>query len=196
IRVSNGIQSASNGCGPEWLAKYLNRVTHNRIKKCCDAHDLCYASCDLSRQFCDIKFKECIKKVRIKLKNTPVTWKEWLLLQGFMYGELVEIFGCVAYNQAQELSCICVEENKNFKVAIEETFSTNINYIEEHSTDTHIPCLNPIIWLPALILFRELIFYAVELFAWQSPLFCLCKMDEVFEKYLFEEERRRTLCKR
>lgn len=52
----------SDGCGSLGLkinSEYLPAV---EMEKCCDAHDICYDTCNSDKELCDLDFKRCLYK--------------------------------------------------------------------------------------------------------------------------------------
>lgn len=51
----------ANGCGvagfPEIKSEYL---PIGQMTKCCDAHDICYDTCNSIKEVCDVEFKRCL----------------------------------------------------------------------------------------------------------------------------------------
>lgn len=83
------------------------------MAKCCDAHDICYDTCNSDKELCDLDFKRCLYKYcdtfekssagDILIKGCKAASK--MLFTGTM------TLGCKAYLDAQERACFCPPQN-------------------------------------------------------------------------------------
>ena len=82
------------------------------MAKCCDAHDICYDTCNTDKEICDLDFKRCLYKYcdsfeksaagDILIKGCKAAAK--MLFTGTM------TLGCKAYLDAQERACFCPQQ--------------------------------------------------------------------------------------
>ena len=87
------------------------------MAKCCDAHDICYDTCNSDKELCDLDFKRCLYKYcdtfdkssagEILIKGCKAASK--MLFTGTM------TLGCKAYLDAQERACHCPPINAQSK---------------------------------------------------------------------------------
>jgi len=114
----------SNGCGAAgegWLAKtvrkYLSKVP-SAFVKCCDAHDMCYGTCNTNIKFehrknCDLKFAACLRGAVHQMLGTPPALRSaaeaTCITLGLdnVFHIAVSVLGCPAYKNAQKEACIC-----------------------------------------------------------------------------------------
>jgi len=50
----------SNGCGAGASASLLNGAMSSEQVHCCDMHDLCYGTCNSTKETCDANFADCL----------------------------------------------------------------------------------------------------------------------------------------
>lgn len=87
------------------------------MSKCCDAHDICYDTCNSDKFLCDLDFQRCLFKYCdtfekssagvILIKGCKAASK--MLFTGTM------TLGCKAYLDAQERACHCPPVNAQSK---------------------------------------------------------------------------------
>ncbi len=85
------------------------------MEKCCDAHDICYDTCNSDKELCDLDFKRCLYKYcdtfekskagDILIKGCKAASK--MLFTGTM------TLGCKAYLDAQKRACFCSTSGHN-----------------------------------------------------------------------------------
>lgn len=102
-------QPVADGCGSLGLKidkEYLPTV---EMEKCCDAHDICYATCNKDKELCDLDFKRCLYNYCETHETTTVGS---LLAKGckaaskmLFTGTLT--LGCKSYLDSQERACYC-----------------------------------------------------------------------------------------
>ncbi|KAK7592725.1 hypothetical protein V9T40_007477 [Parthenolecanium corni] len=99
----------SNGCGVAEL-RIPKYIPINRFEKCCDEHDICYATCNEKQQFCDAKLKKCLYGICASLeKYLSVDFLKGCKLVAKTMHTAVTAMGCKYYLDAQNEACICHE---------------------------------------------------------------------------------------
>ncbi|RWS19531.1 group XIIA secretory phospholipase A2-like protein [Leptotrombidium deliense] len=87
-----------NGCGSDKFD--IPRIyTFKEATECCNTHDICYASCNSTREQCDDELKMCLQPYRKGFLNK--------LYIGFMLAMVKSPLACIAYNDAQKEYCDC-----------------------------------------------------------------------------------------
>ncbi|XKL63233.1 hypothetical protein PGB90_005597 [Kerria lacca] len=97
----------ANGCGVPGLniPKY---IPINKLEKCCNDHDICYGTCNKSKDKCDVKFRECLYKICSPLKKfvSEEITKGCKVVAKSLYTAVITM-GCKYYLEAQKDACIC-----------------------------------------------------------------------------------------
>uniref|UniRef100_A0A7G3AJ70 Putative group xii secretory phospholipase a2 n=1 Tax=Lutzomyia longipalpis TaxID=7200 RepID=A0A7G3AJ70_LUTLO len=96
-----------NGCGSMGLTVDKQFLPAAEMEKCCNAHDICYGTCNTDKELCDAEFKKCLYHQceqnrnfnELQLRGCKATAK--LLFTGTL------ALGCPAFLAAQEKSCYC-----------------------------------------------------------------------------------------
>lgn len=60
----------SNGCGSLGLQISTEYLPVAAMSLCCDAHDICYDTCNNDKELCDVEFKRCLYKYCDNHKKT------------------------------------------------------------------------------------------------------------------------------
>lgn len=99
----------SDGCGSLGMQIDTEYLPAPEMAKCCDAHDICYDTCNSDKELCDLDFKRCLYKYcdsfdksaagDILIKGCKAASK--MLFTGTM------TLGCKAYLDAQQRACFC-----------------------------------------------------------------------------------------
>jgi secretory phospholipase A2 len=79
------------------------------MAKCCDAHDICYDTCNSDKDLCDLDFKRCLYKYCDSFEKSSAGD---LLIKGCkaaakMLFTGTTTLGCKAYLDAQARACFC-----------------------------------------------------------------------------------------
>lgn len=53
---------SSNGCGSLGLKINSEYLPFGAMESCCNAHDICYDTCNKDKDMCDLDFKRCLYK--------------------------------------------------------------------------------------------------------------------------------------
>ncbi|KAL9646879.1 hypothetical protein ABK040_013739 [Willaertia magna] len=109
-----GFRPKTNGCGPASLgivSKAIGKLSGS-FTPCCNAHDVCYGTCNKDKEQCDFEFRECMFKVckrKFGKKNKRRTFKERLCrIKAKTYFEAVYgKIGCGVYKDSQKEACVC-----------------------------------------------------------------------------------------
>jgi len=107
--------STSNGCGP---ASIPFSAPSFSFEDCCNNHDLCYGSCyTVSKKDCDDNFYTCMYCSCYAEYNDLTV--DFCLELACSYYQLVDEFGCDAFQASQDNTCLC--QNSNTKEMHRET---------------------------------------------------------------------------
>lgn len=76
---------------------------------CCDAHDICYDTCNSDKDLCDLDFKRCLYKYCDSFEKGPTGD---MLIKGCKAAAKTlftgtTILGCKSYLDAQQRACFC-----------------------------------------------------------------------------------------
>lgn len=103
-------QSSADGCGSLGMkidTEYLPAV---EMENCCNAHDICYDTCNKDKELCDLDFKRCLYNYCETHAETATVGS--LVTKGckaaaklLSTGTLT--LGCKSYLDSQERSCYC-----------------------------------------------------------------------------------------
>ncbi|CAG7816500.1 unnamed protein product [Allacma fusca] len=109
-----GFVPTSNGCGSYGLEDYLtsDMLPLSNFVHCCNDHDICYETCGLDKDECDLKFKKCLYK---KCKANKDTMGK-LQYKGCQAGAKIlytgtTALGCKPYINAQRSACVCPRDD-------------------------------------------------------------------------------------
>ena len=103
-----------NGCGPEGsTVKFPQGVGDADFTAPCNAHDLCYETCNSKKDECDVALAETARAecLRAYPRAAPgVEDESWgrratCMSRARKYGSAVSAFGNAAYEAAQKLAC-------------------------------------------------------------------------------------------
>lgn len=84
------------------------------MTKCCDAHDICYDTCNLDKEKCDLEFKRCLYKYCDGYQSSAIINTCKAAAKMLFTGTTA--LGCKSYIDAQKEACYCGEKwNKNKK---------------------------------------------------------------------------------
>ncbi|XP_059619235.1 group XIIB secretory phospholipase A2-like protein [Phlebotomus argentipes] len=104
---------ASNGCGALGMKISTEYLPAVEMEKCCDAHDICYDTCNADKELCDIEFKRCLFKHCESYEGSTIVGD--LAVKGckaaakMLFSGTVTL-GCKSYLDAQQRSCYCPEQ--------------------------------------------------------------------------------------
>lgn len=102
-------QPSSNGCGSLGLninTEYLPAV---EMENCCNAHDICYDTCNKDKELCDIDFKRCLYNycdTHEKSAVGSIVAKGCKAAAKMLFTGTVTL-GCKSYLDSQERACYC-----------------------------------------------------------------------------------------
>eukprot|EP01024_Parvocaulis_polyphysoides_P055513 TRINITY_DN56939_c0_g1_i1.p3 TRINITY_DN56939_c0_g1~~TRINITY_DN56939_c0_g1_i1.p3 ORF type:complete len:113 (-),score=15.17 TRINITY_DN56939_c0_g1_i1:62-376(-) len=85
--------ATSNGCGAEGGSSFPSFEWGH----CCDAHDICYGTCNSSKEECDTTFNTCMEDSCEGADCALVS----------VYFKSVDWFGDSAFDEAQGQACTC-----------------------------------------------------------------------------------------
>ncbi|CAG5135604.1 unnamed protein product [Candidula unifasciata] len=105
-RRKNHIPS-TNGCGSFGfqLEKY---ISVKELTSCCDEHDICYDTCNNSKETCDNAFKICLEKLCQSIRKAVKkdVYEVCVSTADMMYAGTVAL-GCKPYKDCQKKACTC-----------------------------------------------------------------------------------------
>ncbi|XP_030757295.1 LOW QUALITY PROTEIN: group XIIA secretory phospholipase A2-like, partial [Sitophilus oryzae] len=104
----NHVPSA-NGCGALGVKINSDYLPFGAMEKCCNAHDICYDTCNKDKEVCDVDFKRCLYKhcdayaenVGGQTMTKACKGAAKMLFTGTL------TLGCKAYIDAQSKACYC-----------------------------------------------------------------------------------------
>ncbi|KAG6794335.1 group XIIA secretory phospholipase A2 [Apis mellifera caucasica] len=104
----------SNGCGSLGIEINQEYLPLTEMTKCCDAHDICYDSCNSDKEKCDLEFKRCLYKYCDGYQSSAIINTCKAAAKMLFTGTTA--LGCKSYIDAQKEACYCGEKwNKNKK---------------------------------------------------------------------------------
>nr|CAI5860571.1 unnamed protein product [Callosobruchus analis] len=79
------------------------------MKKCCDAHDICYDTCRKDKEMCDVDFKRCLYKYCDTYEKSTAGNTIVKTCKGAakMLSTSTLALGCKSYLDAQARACYC-----------------------------------------------------------------------------------------
>nr|XP_014272967.2 group XIIA secretory phospholipase A2 [Halyomorpha halys] len=95
----------SNGCGPLGLEIDAN-LPYPEMTKCCNEHDLCYGTCNVDKDNCDLAFKKCLYKICDTAKVEEIILKGCKASAKLLYTGTATM-GCKFYLDSQKEACYC-----------------------------------------------------------------------------------------
>lgn len=98
----------ADGCGALGLKIDPTYLPIGEMSKCCNTHDICYDTCNMQKDLCDMEFKNCLYRYCDNHKKsigdkmvTACKSAAKILFTGTM------ALGCKAYLDAQKNACYC-----------------------------------------------------------------------------------------
>lgn len=99
---------SSDGCGS--MGIQLDTSHSPGFTQCCNAHDVCYDTCNNDRNQCDEDFKSCLDNVclleGLGNRQSEEQIKGCKTGSDLMYSGTVTL-GCMSYKEAQRNACLC-----------------------------------------------------------------------------------------
>jgi secretory phospholipase A2 len=75
-------KSSSDGCGSLGLKINTEYLPAPEMAKCCEAHDICYDTCNSGKELCDLDFNRCLYKFCDSFEKTTASE---VLIKGMFY---------------------------------------------------------------------------------------------------------------
>jgi len=97
---NKGYQLSANGCGPQGLQV---KETWG-LYKCCNGHDICYATCGTDYQYCERTFKSCMATVCKGYKDNQ---RKECTSQANSFSSMTAAFGGGFHSKSQKDACDC-----------------------------------------------------------------------------------------
>uniref|UniRef100_U5EF81 Putative group xii secretory phospholipase a2 n=1 Tax=Corethrella appendiculata TaxID=1370023 RepID=U5EF81_9DIPT len=117
---------SSDGCGSLGMKIDTSYLPAAEMEKCCDAHDICYDSCNSDKELCDLDFKRCLYRYCDGYEKTVVGE---MVVKGckaaakmLFTGTLT--LGCKSYLDGQQKSCYCPPEKASSSSTFDKTDRT------------------------------------------------------------------------
>lgn len=104
--------ATSNGCGAYGLKLDLSDLPN--IEKCCEAHDICYGTCNQLMDECDNRFSWCLKEVCEEMESDMQLNEEeteGCMMVAQLMSSTVQSLGCGAYLDSQAEACMCLKKD-------------------------------------------------------------------------------------
>lgn len=106
---------SSDGCGSLGVNIDTDYLPAPEMAKCCDAHDICYDTCNSDKELCDLDFKRCLYKYCDSFEKGPagdVLIKGCKAAAKMLFTGTMTL-GCKSYRDAQQRACYCPPVNPN-----------------------------------------------------------------------------------
>lgn len=87
------------------------------MENCCNAHDICYDTCNRDKEMCDLDFKRCLYAYCDSHEKSAVgnlVVKGCKAAAKMLFTGTVTL-GCKSYLDSQERACFCPGDNNNKK---------------------------------------------------------------------------------
>lgn len=107
-------QPSSDGCGSLGMkinSEYLPAV---EMENCCNAHDICYDTCNKDKELCDLDFKRCLYNYCETHQESTVgsiIAKSCKAAAKMLFTGTITL-GCRSYLDSQERACFCSPPKK------------------------------------------------------------------------------------
>ena len=85
------------------------------MTKCCNAHDICYDTCNLVKEKCDLEFKRCLYKYCEGYQTTGLAIVNTCKAAAKLLYTGTTALGCKSYLDAQKEACYCGNGSKSNK---------------------------------------------------------------------------------
>lgn len=100
----------SDGCGSLGIKIDQEYLPLTEMTKCCDAHDICYDTCNSDKEKCDLEFKRCLYRYCEGYETTSVTIVNTCKAAAKMLFTGTTTLGCKSFIDAQKKACYCPEK--------------------------------------------------------------------------------------
>lgn len=102
-------EPSADGCGS--LGLHINKeyLPAKEMEYCCNAHDICYDTCNNDKELCDLDFKRCLYKycnTYDKMIASDLMIKGCKTAAKILFTGTLTL-GCKSYLDSQERSCYC-----------------------------------------------------------------------------------------
>jgi hypothetical protein len=103
-----GFTPTANGCGAQDGVKVPDRIWGANFKPSCDAHDICYSTCNSSKETCDLNFLQGNVQACADAGYTGLALAGCEAIAGDYY-LAVDLLGGDPYESAQNEACDCCD---------------------------------------------------------------------------------------
>lgn len=108
-------QPSANGCGSLGVQINTEYLPAVEMENCCNAHDICYDTCNKDKELCDLDFKRCLYNYCETHEKTTIgsVVAKGCKAAAKMLSTGTMTLGCKAYLDSQERSCYCSGTTSN-----------------------------------------------------------------------------------
>lgn len=106
---------AFDGCGSLGMKIDTEYLPAPEMARCCEAHDICYDTCNSDKDLCDLEFKRCLYKYCDTFEKGPtgeMLIKSCKAAAKMLFTGTLTL-GCKAYLNSQQKACYCPPVNSN-----------------------------------------------------------------------------------
>lgn len=106
---------SADGCGSLGLSIDKQYLPAIEMENCCNAHDICYDTCNKDKELCDLDFKRCLYNYCDTHEKTTVgsiVAKGCKAAAKMLFTGTITL-GCRSYLDSQERSCYCASPSSS-----------------------------------------------------------------------------------
>lgn len=103
-------QPSADGCGSLGMKIDTEYLPAIEMENCCNAHDICYDTCNKDKELCDLDFKRCLYNYCETLDSTATVGslvKKGCKTAAKLLSTGTLTLGCKSYLDSQERACYC-----------------------------------------------------------------------------------------
>ncbi|XP_046473816.1 group XIIA secretory phospholipase A2 [Neodiprion pinetum] len=106
----------SNGCGSLGLEQAQEFFSFPEVTSCCNAHDICYDTCNNDKEKCDFEFKRCLYKYCDSFESSSTNMIKACRTAAKVLFSGTTTLGCKSFLDAQSNACYCKDrQNTKYK---------------------------------------------------------------------------------
>lgn len=105
-----------DGCGSLGLKIDKEYLPSQAMEECCNAHDICYDTCNSDKELCDLDFKRCLYKYCDTYEKNvagDVVMKGCKAAAKMLFTGTLTL-GCKSYLDSQQRACYCPTPKSDF----------------------------------------------------------------------------------
>lgn len=102
-------QPSADGCGSLGMKINTEYLPAVEMENCCNAHDICYDTCNKDKELCDLDFKRCLYNycdTHEKSTMGSIVSKGCKAAAKMLFTGTITL-GCRSYLDSQERACYC-----------------------------------------------------------------------------------------